>query len=100
MQFRPDYIIPQMLLEYLIDCKYSEMLNGENEIIAGIRYHSVKRPMFPLQDEKKYVNYVFPVQESRDKGFCEKLKRVFQIQEVTFLKNIWVFISKIAVLFP
>ena len=88
MQFRPDYIIPQMLLEYLIDCKYSEMLNGKNEIIAGIRYHSVKRPMFPLQYEKQYVNYVFPVQESREKGFCEKLERVFQIQEVAFLKNI------------
>lgn len=88
MQFRPDYIIPQMLLEYLIDCKFSDILNGKNDIIAGIRYHSVKRPMFPSYNEKKYVNYVFPVQENREKGVCEKLKRIFQTQEVTFLKNI------------
>lgn len=91
MYFRPDYIIPQMLLEYLIDCKYSEMLNGKEEIVAGIRYHSVQRPMFPLQKEKQYVNYVFPVQESRVKGFCEKLKNEFHIQEVAFLKDMRAF---------
>ena len=88
MDFRPDYIIPQMLLEYIIDKKYSEMLNGKDDIIAGIRYHSAKRSMFPLNDEKKYVNYVFPVQKSREKGLCEHLERKFFVQSVSFYKDI------------
>ena len=88
MHFHPEYIIPQMLLEYLIDRKYSDMLNGKNEIIAGIRYHSVKQPIYFSNTNDKYVNYVFPVQENQKKGLCVKLQEAFCIQKIAFLRDI------------
>lgn len=88
MSFRPDYIIPQMMLEYLIDCKYTNMVKGNSENIIGIRYHSVRRQMFPTNEEKKYVNYVFPVQTNNSSGFCQKLSDVFTVESVSYFNEL------------
>jgi hypothetical protein len=66
MPFIPEYIVPQLLLQWV-----------RNEAsLDGLRYFSTKIN----QDGHSpwaAMNYVFPVQEQSDKGFCPKLKDKF-----------------------
>lgn len=90
MKFRPDYIIPQMLLEYIIDLNAENALAGVESKMIGIKYHSVRKPILQnvISGKKDiYTNYVFPVLSKAEKGFCEKLSNMFEVGEVKYLKD-------------
>ena len=73
--FKPEYIIPQMLLQYI----------SKKEEIDGIKFMSTKVDYERLHDVEAY-NYVFPVKTIHKKGFCDKLTKVFHLTEPTSLE--------------
>lgn len=88
MSFRPDYIVPQLLLEYIIDKNAENGLHGSDTMAYGIRYHSVKKPLINFNSSKStcdYINYVFPVLSNGSTGFCEMLERIFRVEQVFLL---------------
>lgn len=95
MSFRPDYIVPQMLLEYVI-AKSIDSLISEKDIeipknVYGIRYAAVKMLPDCLAGKKSYsdcINYVFPAVEIQDRGHCPTLKKLFRVEQVQMLKDI------------
>ncbi|PJJ07131.1 hypothetical protein CLU83_0278 [Flavobacterium sp. 1] len=64
--FKPEYIIPQMLLEYI----------SNNETIDGIKFPSTKVNYNSLHNLQAY-NYVFPVRKIKESGFCDELTNIF-----------------------
>ncbi|MCD8435968.1 hypothetical protein LNJ03_11760 [Tenacibaculum dicentrarchi] len=72
--FKPEYIIPQMLLEYVV----------RNEKIDGIKFPSTKINYANLENLKAY-NYIFPIRENQDSGYCPVLKSTFTLTEPTSL---------------
>lgn len=86
MSFRPDYVIPQMLLEYIVVKSLKEnMFKPENSRIVGIRYCSVRylAERFRKRDFAEYMNYVLPVQEMSPTGFCRYLEAAFRNVGIT-----------------
>jgi len=73
--FKPEYIIPQMLLQYIND----------KDDIDGIKYFSAKVNYVQLKNFTCY-NYVFPPKTNKQKGFCNKLSDTFYLTEVTSLE--------------
>lgn len=73
--FKPEYIIPQMLLQYVT----------EHVDIDGIKYFSTKINYKQLKDFTTY-NYVFPPKKSKNNAFCDKLTETFHLTEVTSLE--------------
>jgi hypothetical protein len=70
--FKAEYIIPQILLQWL---------KIEGLAVDGIRYSSCTGHIrFP--NGKRHYNYVMPVQSIFDKGFCPILARLFQFSPV------------------
>lgn len=85
MKFRPDYIIPQMLLEYIIDKNADVDIRRTGEKVCGIKYHSVKKSFFNNNEKKSkvtYDNYVFPVISNQSRGYCSDLKEQFVVKWV------------------
>jgi hypothetical protein len=77
--FTPQYIIPQLLLQYIATFKEAD------ERIDGIMYLSSQVDYSKVNGVKSY-NYVFPVKTSLKKGFCEQLSKTFHISEPTSLE--------------
>jgi len=97
MSFRPDYIIPQLLLEHIIDKNAEKGIAGSDNILHGIRYHSVKKA--PFQDCSKsstssYINYVFPVFSNEVSGYCDTLEKLFCVDTVFMLSEKENYLSK------
>lgn len=86
MKFRPDYILPQMLLEYIIDCNATADLGKTGRYVQGIKYLSVKkfsgRDSLLSADDSQYYNYVFPVRSLGKTGFCKELSSTFSVKRV------------------
>lgn len=85
MTFRPDYIIPQLLLEYVIDKSANNDMGGCGTILHGIRYHSVKIPLLKTEtnhEKSVYINYVFPALTNEPTGFCEVLQDIFSVKQI------------------
>ena len=77
--FTPQYIIPQLLLQYI------EKFKDAVERIDGIMYLSSQVDYTKVNGVKSY-NYVFPVKASLKNGFCKKLSKTFHISEPTSLE--------------
>ncbi|HEY2581578.1 MAG TPA: hypothetical protein VGI43_07220 [Mucilaginibacter sp.] len=77
--FTPQYIIPQLLLQYIAKFKEAD------KKIDGIMYLSSQVNYSKIDGVKSY-NYVFPVKASLKNGFCEKLSKTFHISEPTSLE--------------
>jgi hypothetical protein len=77
--FTPQYIIPQLLLQYIATFK------DAGERIDGIMYLSSQVDYSKINGVKCY-NYVFPVKTSLKKGFCDQLSKTFHISEPTSLE--------------
>jgi len=77
--FTPQYIIPQLLLQYIATFKDAD------ERIDGIMYLSSQVDYSKINGVKCY-NYVFPVKTSLKKGFCDQLSKTFHISEPTSLE--------------
>ena len=73
--FKPEYIIPQLLLEYITN----------NEEIDGIKFPSSKVDYEKLYNIPAY-NYVFPAKAISKTGYCKKLKSIFHLTEPTSLE--------------
>ncbi|WP_375438121.1 hypothetical protein [uncultured Hymenobacter sp.] len=73
--FKPEYIIPQLLLQYVAD----------NEEIDGILFPSTKVDYKNVDNVSSY-NYVFPVKHVAKKGFCTNLLAKFELTEPTSLE--------------
>lgn len=73
--FKPEYIIPQMLLEYVI----------QNNRIDGIKFPSTKINYNNLKNVPAY-NYIFPIKKSQDFDYCPILKEKFILSEPSSLE--------------
>lgn len=88
MKFRPDYIISQLLLEYIIDKNADADLKKSGTKVCGIKYHSVKNDFFINNGKKQtitYNNFVFPVISNQQNGYCDVLKGQFDVKWVRIL---------------
>lgn len=70
--FKPEYIIPQLLLQWARDYKD----------IDGIKYTSTHIEGKTLTAHSGLSNLVLPVKANDDKGFCNELVSTFDITEV------------------
>lgn len=71
--YKPEYIIPQLILEWIIDYNYSKA-----DRIAGVYYTSANRNMDFYILYHEWDNLAIPVQDSlTDEEFCSKLKDLF-----------------------
>lgn len=86
MHFRPDYIIPQLLLEFIMDKNTDNIISSIDKTLLGIRYHSIKTSLFDKDDN--YINYVFPVCSDNHEGLCPNLSNLFKINTVLSLKEL------------
>jgi hypothetical protein len=73
--FKIEYIIPQMLLEYVI----------RKDDIDGIKFPSTKIDYDKLENLNAY-NYIFPVKRNDSKGHCKILKTIFKVSEPSSLE--------------
>ncbi|UPT69669.1 MAG: RES family NAD+ phosphorylase [Flavobacterium sp. JAD_PAG50586_2] len=73
--FKPEYIIPQLLLQYI----------SKKPNIDGLKFPSTRIDYSRLSKVKGY-NYVFPVKSITKSGFCEILKETFHCTEPTSLE--------------
>lgn len=91
MKFRPDYIIPQLLLEYIIDKNADVDITGTGKKVCGIRYHSVTKDFFEHEGKTSavtYNNYVFPAITNKANGYCSILKEQFEVNWVRVLREV------------
>lgn len=70
-QFRPEYIIPQMLLEWV----------RASEDMDGVRYYSTRIEEH-LLSPRLAANYVIPVKSVGEAGHCPKLLSAFRMSSV------------------
>ena len=77
--YKPEYIIPQLILEWIIDNRV-----GNKDGLAGVYYTSANRnDDFYILDHE-WDNLAIPVQDSlSDEDFCPKLKRLFKCTKPT-----------------
>lgn len=68
--YKPEYIIPQLLLEWI---RIHKELNG-------IRYFSVNVIDYPFSP-KIYSNYVFPVTDTASSQYCSNLSQIFNLTQ-------------------
>ncbi len=73
--FKPEYIVPQLLLQYV-----SQQAN-----VDGVKFPSSRIDYNALQNVKAY-NYVFPVKTNAQTGYCKSLKDVFVLTHPTSLE--------------
>lgn len=75
VRFKKEYIIPQMLLEYIMDNQPHEMNN-----VIGIKYRSVyhMHDIWEKEEQRQmWNNYVFPAITNLPTGFSPKLFELF-----------------------
>lgn len=70
--FKPEYIIPQLLLQWI----------RENDRIDGIRYKSTHIAPELYKQKGELSNLVLPVKENNHKGHCSQLTEMFESTEV------------------
>jgi hypothetical protein len=70
--FKPEYIIPQLLLEWIRNVKR----------IDGIRYWSTHVKENPLTFKGEFYNLVLPVKKNKDTGLCDNLCNKFEATEI------------------
>ena len=73
--FKPEYIISQMLLEYVL----------KNEEIDGIKFPSTKIDYNQISNIDCY-NYIFPVKTNKKEGVCDKLTAYFNMTDPTSIE--------------
>ncbi|SHJ10053.1 RES domain-containing protein [Hymenobacter daecheongensis DSM 21074] len=70
--FKPEYIIPQLLLQYVT----------KNKDVDGIMFPSTKVDYTTIDGVTAY-NYVFPVKQVASQGLCSELVNTFVLTEPT-----------------
>ncbi|EJR26682.1 hypothetical protein [Bacillus cereus] len=67
--FKPEYIIPQLLLQFIRD----------SDDIDGVSYFSTKIDKYTPKTSELYRNFAFPVQKVEEEGLCPILQKKFSI---------------------
>ena len=74
--FKPEYIFPQFMLQYLLE---------ERDEFVGIKYMSIKAGRISMKqyetDYRTYTNYVIPIRSEKatESGFCRTLTEQFKV---------------------
>ncbi|WP_145053089.1 hypothetical protein [Paenibacillus xylanexedens] len=68
--FKPEYIIPQLLLQWV----------RSSTDYSGIRYFTSRNYSY-VNSPHLYQNYVFPVEQNQEKGYCVKLIEKFKLTD-------------------
>lgn len=91
--FKPEYIIPQAIYFSLLKFN-KDLLAKEKEVninkLDGIIYlstHISHELLF--SDLDLMCNYVFPVENIAERGYCERLKKLFSISEPKSINDLW-----------
>lgn len=80
ISFRPDYIIPQLLLEFILDKSI-----WDKTPILGVQYYSVKEDFVgkwlagKIQDLAPKINLAIPAHTENNSGYCQTLRELFSI---------------------
>ena len=69
--FKPEYIIPQILLQWI----------RNNHEIKGLTYQTTHIDFEKVSTRGNLTNTVFPVLSNKKSGLCPELKKIFQISE-------------------
>ena len=77
--FKPEYIIPQLFMEWVIE----EKNKSDTRKIHGIAYTSVQKSDDFGFDPEKSINYVFPAFPPFKGNYSEELCKRFQLTEPT-----------------
>lgn len=92
MMFRPDYVLPQLLLEHVIDKNADiDLDESVGKRVVGIKYRSVRKPFFGSNVEQNsvcYHNYVFPSLSGQRIGHCATLSKMFKVTRVSMLNEL------------
>lgn len=91
MKYRQDYILPQFLLETIIDNNAMNVILQRKLHISGIRYHSARKDFFGDDfsvASPTYVNYAFPAQKVFPRGYCSVLLNSFNCRGVFLLSEL------------
>lgn len=71
--FKPEYIIPQLILEWVIDNRYNN-----SDALAGVYYTSANRNEDFYRLDHEWDNIAIPVQDAlSEQEFCPNLKKLF-----------------------
>ena len=81
--FRIDYVIPQLLLEYVLD----QTVWNEKQVL-GIKYYSVRekaildliRGNTAVANSK--INYAIPARTNSESGYCKELQKTFYVKKI------------------
>lgn len=84
--FKPEYIIPQQIMESIIEMNHNTNKSHENPVI-GVIYSTVHQydDFFPSTDEmqKRRHNIAVPIQNPNCSDYCDKLTSIFQLSKPT-----------------
>lgn len=78
--FKPEYIVPQLLTEWVV----SQEKREEKDSLKGIIYTSVMKNNdfnFPVE---KYDNIAIPTIKNTDKKYCSILASIFKVTDPTY----------------
>lgn len=81
--FKPEYIVPQLLLQYVKEHGYEENKKKKKDEreIYGVMYTSVQKPALEQTNaQQTYDNVVLPVIDIKD-SYCSRLKDLFEWTE-------------------
>lgn len=80
--YKPEYLIPQLLTEWIISHNKDEMPDKE---IAGILFTSAKKNKDFDYPEGSWDNYAIPVLKPLGKNkYCERLTKIFKLSAPTY----------------
>lgn len=92
--FKPQYVLPQCLLQAVIDKANSE---SETNYICGIRFYSthflssddciLKPQEYNTSVLDRYINYVLPALSNKREGYSENLLNTFRLSETVSIMN-------------
>lgn len=82
--YKPEYLIPQLLTEWVIS-RNRDKRDGENQEIIGIIYTSVQKNSDFDFPSDSYDNYAIPVLKPFSRSlFCDRLIEMFKITKPTY----------------
>lgn len=70
--FKPEYIIPQLLLQWI----------RNNKSVHGIKFSSTHIDLNESKSQGNFYNLVLPVIANKENGYCENLSEMFKLTDV------------------
>jgi hypothetical protein len=77
--FKPEYIIPQLLLQWIRNNKMTASSSSQKH---GIKFSSTHIDLNKTKSTGNFFNVVIPVVENKEVGYCSKISELFQMTEI------------------